>query len=224
MMRLIFLGTPGAGKGTVATLLDERLKIAHLSSGDMLRDAVRDGDPMGAEISRSMRSGALVPDTLITGFILKQVEQFGRSGGFVLDGFPRTVEQARELDEDLARRGNAPIDLAIDFQVSPETVVQRLVGRRVCEKCRVNYHVERIPPKKPGICDRCGSSLQVRADDKPETVEKRLAVFEEQTAPLLDFYKKQGKLRMVSGDQRIGAQYQELIDLLGRERLLAQKA
>ncbi len=219
-MRLIFLGTPGAGKGTVATLLKERLRVAHLSSGDLLRDSVKNGDSTGGEIGRYMKSGALVPDKLITGLMLSHLDQFGVSGDFVLDGFPRTVEQAQDLDRDLAGKKNAPIDLAIDFQVSPETVVKRLIGRRVCEKCRLNYHVERIPPRKPGICDRCGSELKARVDDQPETVRKRLAVYEDQTAPLLDFYRRSGKLRLVSGDQNIEDQYQELIHVLERDRLL----
>jgi adenylate kinase len=170
-----------------------------------------------------MKSGALVPDRLITGFILKRIGKYGKSNGYVLDGFPRNVEQAKDLDRELIGSDGAPIDLVIDFQVSPETVVKRLVGRRVCEKCRVNYHVERIPPKQEGICDRCGSKVVARPDDQPETVRKRLAVFEEQTAPLIDFYKQQGKLRVVSGDQRIDDQYQELIDLLRQEKLLVAK-
>ncbi|MBI3333177.1 MAG: nucleoside monophosphate kinase [Candidatus Omnitrophica bacterium] len=218
-MRLIFLGPPGAGKGTLALVLMEREKVTHLSSGNLLREAVRRGDPIGREAARCMQSGALVPDRLVTDLVLRRIGEFGKADPFALDGFPRTVEQARVLDEELARAGHAPVDLTVGFQVSPSTMVKRLQGRRVCEACAANYHLERLPPQRPGICDRCGGNLKARPDDRPETVMNRLAVYEKETAPLMDFYRAQGKLRVLSGEAVIEEQYQALLALLKKEGL-----
>lgn len=219
-MRLIFLGPPGAGKGTLALLLVERLGVAHLSSGSLLRDAVREDDPRGQEAARLMRSGSLVPDSLVTGLVLDRLEDLGRKQSFVLDGFPRTVEQAEDLDKALDKKGHPPIDLTIGFEVSEETMVVRLAGRRVCEKCGANYHLERLPPKRPNLCDRCRGALKARSDDNPATIRNRLKVYETQTAPLLDFYRAQGKLRLLSGEGVIEEQYRLILGLLRAEHLV----
>ncbi len=219
-MRLIFLGPPGAGKGTLALLLVERLNVAHLSSGNLLREAVRQGDSVGKEAARLMQSGSLVPDSFVTSLVLLRLVKFGRDGSFVLDGFPRTVEQARELDEALANRGLSPIDLTIGFEVSEETMVVRLSGRRVCDECGANYHLERLPPKQPDRCDRCGGALKARPDDNPETIRNRLKVYEIQTAPLMEFYRVQGRLRAMSGEGGIEDQYRTLLGLLRTEHLV----
>lgn len=220
-MRLVFLGPPGAGKGTVAALLDDRLRVMHLSSGDMLREAVRRGDPLGQEANQYMKAGTLVPDQLVTGLVLRHLEGVEPRESFVLDGFPRTVEQAQASDEALAGRGQAPIDRAINFEIAPKTVVERLVGRRICQRCGIIYHVTRIPPRRASFCDRCGGPLKARTDDKPETILKRLAVYHEQTEPLLAFYRAQGKLRVLSGEYPIQEQYETLMDLLKKEQLVS---
>lgn len=219
-MRLVFLGAPGAGKGTVAELLHERLKVVHLSSGDLLREAVRRRSLIGQQAARCMQEGALVPDALVTDLMLQHLNDLGEEQSFTLDGFPRTGEQAQALDQALAQRCQAPIDLAVDFEVSSETVVSRLAGRRVCGSCGANYHLVTLPPRVAGRCDRCGSELQTRADDRPETILKRLQVYQEQTAPLLAFYRAQGKLRTTTGETGIEQQYQVLLELLRRERLV----
>ncbi len=216
-MRLVFLGPPGAGKGTMAVLLDERLHVAHLSSGDLLRGAARRGDPVGQEVARIMESGALVPDELVTKLVLQHLEGLSTDRSFVLDGFPRTVDQARALDRALA---GSPIDRAVDFEMSQPMVVKRLAGRRVCGGCGANYHLVTLPPRKEGICDRCSAPLQVREDDRPETILKRLNVYHQQTEPLLVFYRQQGKLKAVSGELGIEQQYQALLQLLKDERLV----
>ena len=165
-----------------------------------------------------MRAGGLVPDGLVNRLIFDHLERLGR-GSFILDGFPRTVEQAQGLDEVLKSLKIA-IDLAVDFEVSTETIVARLSGRRVCQRCGTNYHVDRLPPQRSGVCDQCGGTLMRRSDDESETILKRLKVYEQQTQPLLNFYRAQGKLRTLSGEPQVEAQYQALIELLQRERLL----
>ena len=221
-MRLIFLGPPGAGKGTVARLLKERLGVNHLSSGDLLREAVRQQDEMGKKVAHYIQAGNLVPDEVITNLMLNLILKLKSTDSFVLDGFPRTVDQACALDDALEKGRCPPIDLVVDFELVSEAVVTRLVGRRVCEKSGANYHVDRLLPKKEGICDRCGGSLKARGDDQPDTVRQRLMVYHEQTAPLVSFYQKQRRLRAISGEPEIERQYQELVDVLKDERLVCR--
>ena len=219
-MQLVFVGPPGAGKGTVAKLLSDRLGVAHLSSGDLLREALRRGDPIGKQAGRYMREGVLAPDELVTRVVLNGLGQLEEGRSVVLDGFPRTAEQAKALDASLEANGRKTIDRAIDFEVSTETIVRRLNGRRVCGRCGANYHVGTLPPRQPDRCDRCAGPLTVRPDDQPQTVLKRLEVYRQQAVPLLDYYRAQGKLRSVSGDLSVEEEYQGLVDLLEKERLL----
>lgn len=203
----------------MAQLMAQRLKAAHVSSGNLLRETSQRKDPLGEEISRIMRAGGLVPDGLVNRLIFDHVERLGR-GSFILDGFPRTVEQAQGLDEALERLKNS-IDLAVDFEVSTETIVTRLSGRRVCQRCGTNYHDQRLPPRCSGVCDQCGGPLIRRPDDEPETILNRLKVYEQQTQPLLSFYQAQGKLRTLSGESQVEVQYQALAELLKKERLIS---
>ena len=219
-MRVILLGPPGAGKGTQAVLLKERLGIMELSSGDLLREAVKRGDPTGREAGRYMQAGALVPDEMVVGLILKRLGEFEKDQPFVLDGFPRTVNQARVLERRLNEEGQAPIDLVVDFAIPEGEVVSRLAGRRICKACGAIYHMERLPPRRPGVCDRCGGELEMREDDRPETIRRRLVVHRDQTRPLLDFFRSQGKLRSLRGDLDVEDQYQALRDLLRTEGLI----
>lgn len=220
-MRIVLLGPPGAGKGTQAVLLSERQGVPCLSSGEILREAIRRSDPIGRRAKETMERGALVPDRVIADLILQRVARFGPTESFVLDGFPRTEAQARDLDRWLARNGHAPVDRAVDFEIAEDRVVQRLAGRRICRNCGANFHLENLKPRSPGICDRCGGPLETRSDDEPETIRKRLAVYRRETEPLLQFYRAQGKLRAAPGDLAIEAQYRELRELLKQEGLLS---
>lgn len=219
-MRVVLLGPPGAGKGTQAVLLKERLKNMYLSSGDILREAVKRDDPIGQEANRYMRAGALVPDDLVAGLILQHLRKFEKNESFVLDGFPRTREQACVLDARLSEENQAAIDLVVDFEMPEGKIIRRLAGRRICTGCGAIYHTQKLKPKRSGVCDRCGGRVEVRSDDQPGTIRRRLKVYREQTQPLLDFYKTQGKLRNLSGDLEIEDQYQALVDLLRKEGLI----
>lgn len=219
-MRAVFLGPPGAGKGTQGELLSERLGIRCLASGDILREAIRNGDPVGKRAARYMEEGALVPDEVVTELILGRLEPLGGGDSFVLDGFPRTEAQARALDARLAQQGQSPVDVAVDFEMPAEKIIRRLAGRRICRGCGANYHLQNQPSKRPGLCDRCGEPLQSRQDDQPETIRKRLVVYHQETEPLLSFYRAQGKLRVVRGDLEMEEQYRAVVDLLKKERLL----
>jgi adenylate kinase len=198
-MRLVLLGPPGAGKGTQAARLEERYGVAHLSTGDMLREAVNAGTEVGKEAKDIMARGDLVPDALINRVV---AERFGKpdcAEGFILDGFPRTIAQAAALDDLLAER-HLKLDAVIEFAVEDEALVDRIAGRYACAKCGALYHDNANPTKVPGKCDACGSTEFVRrADDKPETVRARLRAYHEQTAPLLPYYRDKGLLVTVDG-------------------------
>ncbi len=220
VMRLIFLGPPGAGKGTQASLLLQRYGTVSLASGDILREAIRRGDSIGRQAHQYMESGALVPDGVITELILQRLETLGKEQSFVLDGFPRTEAQAQALDAWLGRSGHQPVDRVVDFDISEEKIIRRLAGRRICGGCGASYHLDNLPPRREGFCNRCGGALRMREDDLPETIRKRLAVYHQQTEPLLKFYRNQGKLRVVPGDLEIEAQYEALLQLLKEEQLV----
>lgn len=201
-MYVVFLGAPGAGKGTQAGLVAERLGLGHLATGDILREAVRRETALGKQAKGYMEGGELVPDSLVVEMVVDRLSEPDVSGGAVLDGFPRNIAQAEALDEALAQRG-AKVDLAVYLKVPEAALISRLAGRWECGVCRTPYHEVTKPPKTPGVCDLCGGALVQRADDKPETVRKRLRVYFEQTAPLLDYYRQRGVLADVDGEQPI---------------------
>jgi adenylate kinase len=195
-MRLILLGPPGAGKGTQAKMLKEKFRIPQISTGDILRQAVKDNTDLGVQAKSFMDSGQLVPDDVVVGLIKERIRQSDCETGFILDGFPRTMVQAEKLSETLTEMSLA-IDTVVDLEVNAEEVINRLAGRSTCPDCGAMFHEESRPPKLQGICDGCGSSLAQRQDDNSETILKRLEVYQESTAPLKEFYRKQGNLETV---------------------------
>lgn len=197
-MKIIMLGAPGAGKGTQAKMIAEKYGIPHVSTGDIFRANIKNGTELGMEAKKYMDQGLLVPDELTVKILLDRVAQEDCKKGYVLDGFPRTIPQAQVLDNALSELGDA-IDYAVNVDVPDENIVKRMSGRRACVSCGATYHVEHVPPKKEGACDKCGQELILRDDDKPETVLNRLKVYHDQTQPLIDFYTKKGVLRTVDG-------------------------
>jgi len=192
------LGAPGAGKGTQAKMLSEKFNIPHISTGDIFRANIKNNTELGKKAKTYMDQGLLVPDELVVDLVVDRVKQEDCTKGYILDGFPRTIPQAEALDKALAALSDK-VDFAVDVEVPDENIVKRMSGRRACLKCGATYHLEHIPPKQEGICDKCGSELVLRDDDKPETVLKRLGVYHEQTQPLIDYYKKAGILLEVDG-------------------------
>lgn len=217
-MRLVLLGPPGAGKGTQAGVLSHRLGIPHISTGDMLREAARFGNPIGMKAKSYMETGDLVPDEVVTEIVKQRLERVDASEGFILDGYPRTEAQAGDLETALKEKGKS-MDLVLYFKTSPDVSIQRLSGRRICPNCNINYHVTNRPPKKEGICDDCGIRLYQRDDDKASTVSKRLEVYEAKTKDLVDYYKKTELLREIPGDYEVEPLYKFLVDLFKRESL-----
>ena len=193
-MKLIFLGAPGAGKGTQAEIIAGKLNIPTISTGNIIREALANGTEMGLKAKAFIEAGKLVPDDVVTGIIKERLAEDDCNGGFILDGFPRTIPQAEALDN-----MGIIIDKVVDIDVPDENIVNRMSGRRVCKACGSSYHIENKKPKVEGVCDSCGGELQIRKDDAPETVLDRLNVYHEQTEPLKDFYAKCGKLRSVEG-------------------------
>ena len=211
---LIFVGAPGAGKGTFSALLLERHPMAHISTGDILRDEIKRDTELGREAAKLMKEGKLVPDEVIAGMVRTRLAQPDCENGYVLDGFPRTIPQAEVLDEALTKLGEK-IDYAINVDVPDENIVRRMSGRRACLKCGATYHIEHIPPKTEGICDTCGSELVLREDDKPETVLNRLKVYHDQTQPLIDFYTAKGVLQSVDGTVDMKDVFAAITGILG---------
>lgn len=197
-MRLVFLGAPGVGKGTQADRVTAQARAVKVSTGDLLREAVRNKTPLGLEAKSYMDQGKLVPDSVVIDMIREKLAEPVSANGFILDGFPRTVAQAEELARILDARGTR-LDRVINFHVSREDIVRRLSGRRSCPKCQAVFHVEFAAPRREGVCDRCGEGLIQRSDDKKETIEARLKVYEDQTAPLISYYEQKQLLSHLDG-------------------------
>ena len=201
-VRVIFLGPPGAGKGTQADELAREWGVPHIATGDMLREAAARGTRLGLEAKRYMDTGALVPDDVVIGLVDERLGEADATGGAVLDGFPRTVAQAEALDRLLRARG-AEVDRVIFFDVARPELLRRLTGRRICRNCGASYHVAFVPPRVAGVCDRCGGELYQRDDDTETAVAKRLDVYATQTAPLLDYYRGRGILGEIQGEGEV---------------------
>lgn len=197
-MKIIMLGAPGAGKGTQAQMIADKYGIPHISTGDIFRENVKNATELGMEVKKYMDQGILVPDELTVRILLDRVAKDDCKNGYVLDGFPRTIPQAEVLEDAISKLGDQ-IDYAINVDVPDEDIVKRMTGRRACLSCGATYHIEYVPPKKEGICDKCGEDLILRDDDKEETVKNRLNVYHKQTQPLIDFYTGKGILRKVDG-------------------------
>jgi adenylate kinase len=214
MMRLILLGPPGAGKGTQAKILRERLGVPQISTGDMLRAAVKAGSPLGREAQGYMERGDLVPDAVIVGLARERLQQPDCARGYILDGFPRTREQAEALQKILQELG-VRLDHVLSLEVSGEELVGRIAGRRTCRNCGAMYHVRFSPSRANGRCDACGGETYQREDDREETVRRRLEVYESQTAPLIRLYEGQGLLRRIAGTGAIGEITARMLQGLG---------
>lgn len=213
-MKIIMLGAPGAGKGTQAKRIAEKYSIPHISTGDIFRANIKNGTELGRKAKEYMDQGALVPDELTCDLVMDRIQQDDCKNGFVLDGFPRTIPQAEALDGALGKIGQK-MDYAIDVDVPDANIVNRMGGRRACLSCGATYHVEFNPTKQEGICDACGAQTVLRDDDKPETVQKRLTVYHDQTQPLIDYYKKQDILKSVDGTRPMDAVFDAIIGILG---------
>lgn len=212
-MNLIMLGAPGAGKGTQAAILNQKLNIPTISTGNILRAAIKDGTPTGRKAKEYMDNGQLVPDEVIIGIISERLQEEDCKDGYILDGVPRTIGQAEALEQAGVR-----FDAVIDLEVADAVIMERMGGRRVCEKCGASYHVVAIPPKAEGVCDVCGGALVQRADDAPETVRSRLTVYHEQTEPLKAFYGARGLLREVPDQGSMEATTAAILDVLGQTK------
>lgn len=212
-MRIVFLGPPGAGKGTQAETISKVKKLPHISSGNLLREAVETGTDTGTKAREYIEKGLLVPDQIVVDIIKDRILRDDCKGGFILDGFPRTLSQAKVLDEMLEKLGNK-LDLVFYFSVSEESVVLRLSGRRICSDCGANYHLKFVPSMKDGICDKCGGKLYQRADDKLETVSERIRVYHDQTEDLIEYYKKNGILKEIISDANIEIITKNILDTI----------
>ena len=213
-MRLILLGPPGAGKGTQAANIVEKYRIPHISTGDIFRKNIQEGTELGKKAKEYMDQGLLVPDELVVAIVEERLKEADCKDGFLLDGFPRTVEQAEALDKVLAEMDVA-LDSVINIEVDKEILVNRAVGRRICKDCGATYHIEFNPPQKEGVCDKCGGSLYQRADDNEETVSTRVEVYLKQTQPLIDYYTKRGILITIDGQQPIDKVFEDIVNALG---------
>ena len=212
-MKIVMLGAPGAGKGTQAKKIAAKFSIPHISTGDIFRANIKQGTELGKKAKEYMDKGELVPDEITIGMLIDRLKAKDCENGFVLDGFPRTIPQAKSLTEELTKLGET-IDYAIDVDVKDDVIIDRMGGRRACINCGATYHIKTIPPKVEGVCDTCGEKLILRDDDKPETVKKRLTVYHEQTQPLVDYYKEQGVLKTVDGAKHFNETFVDILKIL----------
>ena len=213
-MKIIMLGAPGAGKGTQAKMIAEKCGIPHISTGDIFRANIKQGTELGRKAKEFMDQGLLVPDELTCDLVVDRIQKDDCANGFILDGFPRTIRQGEVLEEALEKLGQK-VDCALDIVVPDESIIDRMAGRRACVGCGATYHVVFAPTKVEGICDKCGEKLILRDDDKPETVQKRLAVYHEQTQPLEDFYEARGVRKEVDGTQTMDKVFGDILGILG---------
>ena len=209
-MKLILLGAPGAGKGTQAEIISKKLSIPTISTGNILREAIKNGTPTGLKAKEFMDNGKLVPDDVIIGIVRERVARDDCANGYILDGVPRTIPQAQALED-----AGIHFDCVVSIEIADSVIEARMTGRRVCGSCGASFHIVANPPKKEGVCDLCGSGLVIRKDDAPETVKNRLKVFHTETEALKDFYRKLGILKLVEGDQPIEAATAEILRALG---------
>ena len=207
------LGAPGAVKGTHAKKITEKFGIPAISTGDIFRENIKNGTELGKKAKEYMDAGNLVPDELVCDLVVDRLKQDDCKNGYILDGFPRTIPQAEALTAALAKDDDA-IDYALEIFIEDQAIIDRMSGRRVCKSCGATYHVVNIPPKTEGVCDECDGELIVRDDDAPETVKKRLDVYHEQTAPLIDYYKKQGILKVIDGSKGLDTCFEEICGIL----------
>ena len=210
-MKLILLGAPGAGKGTQAERLSKELNIPTISTGNILRAAIKNGTPTGLKAKSFMDAGQLVPDEVIIGIITERLAEKDCANGYILDGVPRTIAQAEAIES-----AGIHFDAVVSIEISDETIMERMSGRRVCENCGASYHLVAVPPKRPGVCDSCGGKLVQRKDDAPETVKSRLVVYHKETEPLKDFYQKRGLLKPVENQPTVDGTLQAILRALGR--------
>jgi len=213
-MKIIMLGAPGAGKGTQAKQIASKYNIPHISTGDIFRANIKNGTELGKKAKEYMDQGMLVPDELTCDLVMDRIAQDDCERGFVLDGFPRTIPQAEALTNALTKIGQS-MDFAIDVDVPDENIVNRMGGRRACLNCGATYHLVFNPTKTEGVCDACGNPTVLRDDDKPETVQKRLSVYHDQTQPLIDYYKKQNILKSVDGTKPMNEVFSDIVAILG---------
>ena len=213
-MKIIILGEPGAGKGTQAMRMTEKYQIPHISTGDIFRANIKAETELGKEAKTYIDKGLLVPDSVTENMVLDRISQPDCNGGYILDGYPRTIPQADFLWDALAAKGEA-IDYAINIRVSDDAIIERIAGRRACPKCGSTYHLAYAAPEREGLCDKCGAELYLRDDDRPETVKKRLEVFHEISEPLIKYFNAKGVLHTVDGTQEMEQVFQDITDILG---------
>ena len=213
-MKIIMLGAPGAGKGTQAIRISEKYGLPHISTGDIFRHNIKNGTELGKKARSYMDQGLLVPDELTCDLVVDRISREDCADGYILDGFPRTIPQAKALTEALEKMGTQ-IDYAIDVDVPDEDIVSRMSGRRACPGCGATYHIQFAPPVKENVCDVCGEALIVREDDKPEPVQKRLDVYHAQTQPLIDYYKEKGVMFAIDGTKKMDEVFEDITAILG---------
>ena len=213
-MKIIMLGAPGAGKGTQAKMIAEKCSIPHISTGDIFRENIKNGTELGAKAKEYMDKGLLVPDELVCDLVVDRIQEDDCSGGYILDGFPRTIPQAQALENALEAIGQK-LDYAIDIEVPDEHIIERMAGRRSCTACGAVFHTAFNPTKEEGVCDICGAETVLRDDDAPETVGMRLDVYHDQTQPLIDFYSHRDVLKEVDGTQSMEKVFEDILSILG---------